>query len=160
MCIRDRLYAVALGILKNPALAEDAVSASMVKVIDHFETFLKIYEKSCQEIGPWAVTIVKNTALNLLRQERRSGSLDENWDAPAREDTEGEAGYRRLVALIRAMPESYRQVLELRLVSEWSTRDIARSTGLSEAAVDSRISRGRALLREKLREEGYEYDRR
>lgn len=103
---------------------------------------------------------MKNTALDLLRKEGRSGNLDEDWDAPAPEDTEGETSYRRLVDIIAAMPLSYRQVLDLRLVGEWSIKEIARATGLSEAAVRGRVKRGLELLREELEKEGYAYDRR
>ena len=53
------------------------------------------------------------------------------------------------------MPETYRAVLEMRLVEERTTREIAAALGLSEGAVNTRISRGRALLAEKLRKEGY-----
>ena len=153
-----KLYAVALNILKNPGMAEDAVSAAMLKVAEHFDTFLKIYEKSCEEIGPWAVTIVKNTALDLYKKERRSAAIEEDWDAPAPEDTESSAAYRQLVSIIRTMPALYRQVLELRFVAEWSAKEIARATGLSETAVNNRISRGRTLLKKKLRDAGYEYE--
>ena len=157
---RNNCYTVAFYMLKNAPQAEDAVSIAMLKVIDHFEDFLKIYEKSCEEIGPWVVTIVKNTALDLLKKEGRNVPMDEDWDAPGPADTEKAAEYRRLVELIRSMPETYRQVLELKLVEERSTGEIAHATGLSETAVNSRFLRGRALLREKLRDEGYEYERR
>ncbi|NCE66338.1 sigma-70 family RNA polymerase sigma factor [Pseudoflavonifractor sp. 524-17] len=156
----SRLYVVALNILKNPTQAEDALSEAMLKIIGHFEDFLKIYENSCEKIGPWAVTIVKNTALDLHKKERRNEALDTDWDNPAREDTESQAAYRYLVAAIRTMPETYRRVLELKLVAEWSAKEIAQATGLSETAVNNRISRGRTLLQQKLYAEGYEYERR
>ena len=69
---------------------------------------------------------------------------------------EGEDAYRRLVGLIRSMPQRYRRVLELKFVCEWSTKEIAHHLGLKEDAVKQRVSRGRELLMEKLREEGYE----
>ena len=53
-----------------------------------------------------------------------------------------------------------RQVLELKLVAEWSNREIAEATGVRENTVAARIVRGRALLAERLKEEGYEYERR
>lgn len=153
-----KLYAVALNILRDPNRAEDAVSTAMLKVAEHFDTFLKIYQNSKGEIGPWAVTIVKNTALDLLRKERRNTFLDETWDAAAPENTESGAGYHRLVELIRSMPISCRQVLELRFVAEWSTKEIAGALGISRKAVEHRIARGRALLIKRLKEEGYEYE--
>ncbi len=60
-----------------------------------------------------------------------------------------------MVTLIRTMPEDYRRVLELRFVGEWSLGDIARELGLTEGAVKSRIFRGRKLLIDALRREGY-----
>ena len=151
-----KLYAVALSLLKNPALAEEAVSGAFERAARHFETFLKIYQNNCHEIEPWAVTIVKNLSLDILEKEGRSGGLPEDWDAPAPEDTEGEDAYRRLVGLIRSMPQRYRRVLELKFVCEWSTKEIAHQLGLKEDAVKQRVSRGRELLMEKLKEEGYE----
>ena len=59
------------------------------------------------------------------------------------------------MALIRAMPEQYRRILELKFVEEQTSREIARRLGLSVAAVEKRVSRGREMLIEKLKEEGY-----
>ena len=78
---------------------------------------------------------------------------------PAPSGAEDEAGYRRLVALVDSMPETYREVLTLRFVLEWSSKEIARTLGLSVGAVNTRISRGRAMLIQRLKEEGYDYDR-
>ena len=154
-----KLYAVALHILHSPALAEEAVSEAFLRVANHFEKFLEIFQKSREEIGPWAVTIVKNISLDILKKENRSGALPEEWDAPTPEDLEDQAGYRALVALIRALPEEYREILELKFVGEWTDADIAKKTGLSEGAVAMRVSRGRAVLIEKLREAGYDNER-
>ena len=43
--------------------------------------------------------------------------LPDGWDAPDG-GAQAESGYDALAALIRAMPEGYRAVLELRLVAE------------------------------------------
>jgi len=72
-----KLYAVALNILHSPALAEEAESEAFLRVAQHFEKFLNIYRKSRQEIGPWAVTIVKNISLDMLEKEKRYGALPE-----------------------------------------------------------------------------------
>ena len=44
---------------------------------------------------------------------------------------------------------------ELRCVLEWSNKDIARRLSLSENAVAVRLMRGKALLQNKLEQEGY-----
>ena len=59
------------------------------------------------------------------------------------------------MAIIREMPEDYRRILELRFVAEWSLAEIAQATGMTEGAVKTRIFRGRKLLMEQLRREGY-----
>ena len=94
-----------------------------------------------------------NSALDMLKQERWNTSMPEDWDPPAPEDGQGE--YQRLVELIRSMPDTYREVLELRCVLEWSNKDIARRLSLSENAVAVRLMRGKALLQNKLEQEGY-----
>ena len=103
---------------------------------------------------PWMVVVVRNTALSLLRREQRDLPLEEDWDtaAPAPGDPRG------IVAIIRSMPEQYRTILELKFVLEWKDKDIARYVGLSESAVSTRIARGRKLLQEALRKEGYVYE--
>ena len=63
-----------------------------------------------------------------------------------------------IVTLIRTLPPLYRQVLELKLLLEWTDREMARYLGLSEGQVRTRIWRGRKLLQAALRKEGYEYD--
>ena len=46
-------------------------------------------------------------------------------------------------------------MLELRFLEELDSAEIARRTGLSVSAVDTRIHRGRKRLQEALRKEGY-----
>lgn len=150
-----KLYAVALNILKSETLAEDAVQDAMLQIVLHFETFKKIYQKGCNEIGPWCITVVKKAALYILRRERRSESLDKGWDTIAPEDVEKESAYHHLIALIFDMPEQYREVLELKLILEWSNQEIAAALHLTAGAVGTRIQRGRALLIKRLEQEGY-----
>ena len=46
-------------------------------------------------------------------------------------------------------------MLELRFVAEWSLREIAEEMELTESAVKTRIFRGRRMLIDQLRKEGY-----
>lgn len=132
----------------DPASAEDAVQSAWLRAIDHFS---KIFEIPCKKRGAYLVIIVKNEALTLLRKYGRDLPLDEALTESVTEDNDSFT----IVDVIRSMPETYRAVLEMRFVEERSTREIATALGLSERAVDTRISRGRALLVEKLRKEGY-----
>lgn len=148
----DRMMRMALRFFpKDQKAAEDAVHESFLKIIENFS---KISEISWEELGPYVVTIVKNVSLNMLKKQKRL-VLTDDWAAfeGAEEPSDG---FGRLVALIRAMPETYRAVLEMLFVLEMEYREIAKVLGISESAVANRVSRGRKLLMEKLKEEGYE----
>ena len=153
---RGPMYRTALRYLKDEGRAQDAVHDAFVKIALHFQ---KISALSCMEMGSYIVTIVENRCIEILRKEKRRLDWDEDWDIPAPSGAEDEAGYRRLVALVDSMPETYREVLTRRFVLEWSSKEIARTLGLSVGAVNTRISRGRAMLIQRLKEVGYDYDR-
>ena len=152
-----KLYQAALHYLGSPARAEDAFHEAMVKIILHFDD-LKRLRGSHSALSAWCFTIIKNVCLSMLRKEKPLQELPEDWDPPAPDDVESTDAFHRLVTLIHALPETYRTVLELRLISEWSSRDIAALLHLSVSNVDVRISRGRAMLAQRLRQEGYEID--
>jgi len=145
-----KVYAVALHILGNRDWSEDAVQQTWLKLVQNWE---RVSALPWEETEGYVVTVVKNAALDILRSERKLAVFPENWDPPAPEDHQDEYDY--LVSLIRALPESYRQILELKCVEEESNREIARRMGLKESAVSMRVLRGRKMLREQLEKEGY-----
>ncbi len=55
--------------------------------------------------------------------------------------------YSSMVQLFARLPETYRAALEMKLLLGYSGAEIARRLGLTESAVNTRLSRGRALLR-------------
>ena len=148
-----KLYAAAGRVLGDPTAAEDAVQQTWLQIIRRWD---RVSQLPWSETEGYLVTAVKNAAVDMLRKERREESLPEDWDPPAPE--EGEGAYRYLVSLIRALPEGYRRVLELKLVEEQSNQEIARRLGLNESTVATRIQRGKAMLRERLKKEGYCYE--
>ncbi len=152
---RDNTFRVCLSILKNQALAEEANQQCWENLMRRSGASAQLQEG---EVEGYLITAAKHAALDVLKREGRYQPLEEGWDAPAPQNTEGEAAYRSIVALIRSMPEQYRQVLELKFVLEYDNRAIAKCTGLSAGAVSGRIRRGRALLIEALRKEGYTYE--
>ena len=145
-----KLYAVAVRVLGDRTAAEDAVQQTWLQIIRRWD---RVSQLPWSETEGYLVTAVKNTAVDMLRKNRREESLPEDWDPPAPETEE--TAYRYLVSLIRALPESYRRVLELKCVEEESNREIARRLGLKESTVATRVLRGRTMLAEALEKEGY-----
>ena len=125
-----KLFAIALRILENNEKAEDAVQQAWLRIIQHWERV------SCLEwdlAGGYAVTTVKNAAIDILRQDE----------------------YQYLVSLIQTLPDTYRRILELKYVEEYSNREIAKRLKMNEATVATRARRGKMMLRERLDKEGF-----
>lgn len=148
-----KIYAVALRILGDPTQAEDAAQQTWLKLVQNWE---RISALPWKETEGYVVTTAKNAALDILRAERKTTAFPEDWDPPAREDSQPEYNY--LVSLIRALPENYRRILELKCVEEQTNREIARRLHINESTVAVRILRGKSMLREHLEKEGYIYD--
>ena len=140
----------AMCILKDQHDAEDAVQNTFLQIIKHFH---KVYEISCENLPFWIISIVKNEALMILRKKKRVVHL-EDWDSFV-EETEYISEYRELVQLFSRLPETYRAALEMKFLLDYSGKEIAQRLGISETAVNTRISRGRALLKEILEKEGF-----
>ncbi len=145
-----KLYAVALRILKEPARAEDALQQCWLKLIQKWDLVRTL---PFSQAGAYAVTTVKNTALDQLRKESRTVPFPDLWEPPAPED--GQEGYAYLLALIQALPDKYRLILEGKYIFEESNQDIGRRLHMNVSTVATRAARGRELLLEQLKKEGY-----
>ena len=148
-----KVYAIALRILGDPTRAEDAAQQTWFQLLRNWE---RVSALPWSETQGYAVTTAKNAALDILRMERRTTDFPENWDPPAREEHQEE--YHYLISLIRALPENYRRILELKCVEERSNREIAQRLHMNESTVANRVLRGREMLRKQLEKEGYLYD--
>mgnify|MGYP002595244570 FL=1 len=145
-----RAEQTALRILKDPHDAEDAVQNAFLQVIHHFD---KISEIPCKKLEFWIISIVKNEALMILRRNQKE-LPQEDWDNFSA-DVNDPIGYNELVQLFSRLPPTYRAVLEMRMINDYSGKEIAVHLGISESAVNTRISRGRILLRELAVKEGF-----
>ncbi|MBK7874150.1 MAG: sigma-70 family RNA polymerase sigma factor [Planctomycetes bacterium] len=103
-------------------------------------------------IGPWLVTIARHRAHDHHKRGRRETELDHAPEpaTTAPQDDGGSDESELVLATIRALPESYRETLVLRLVEGLSGPEIAERTGLTHGSVRVNLFRGMKLLREKL----------
>ncbi len=147
---RGLMYHVADSILHNSQDAEDAVQNAFLRIIKKFSRF---QNAPAQDIAPQLVVIVKNEAISVLRKKKDTASL-EDWDGPA-ETSEDIADYHALVDSFTRLPQTYRAVMEMKLLSGCSDGEIAAKLNLSKTAVSTRINRGRQLLRDIVEREGF-----
>lgn len=70
-------------------------------------------------------------------------------------DVEEALNYQEVVGLFAGLPDTYRSVLEMRLLLGFSGKEIAKRMGLTENTVNVRIARGREMLRKIAEKEGF-----
>ena len=93
-----------------------------VRVLNELEyLFEKIDEIPSEKLPFWIVCIVKNEAVTILRKNQRTVQL-ENWDSFAA-DAESVTDYLGLVQLFSRLPETYRAVLEMRLLLGYTGKE-------------------------------------
>jgi RNA polymerase sigma-70 factor, ECF subfamily len=98
--------------------------------------------------GGWLAMIARNRAMDFHRRARETEELSDSISMPNTSEAEAEAS--AVLAIIREMPEAYRETLILRLVEGMTGPEIASRTGLTAASVRVNLHRGMKSLREKL----------
>lgn len=98
--------------------------------------------------GGWLAAIARNRAIDHLRRRPRLEELPGHLMAS--DATAARVEALAVLALIRTLPEAYRETLVLRLVEGLTGPEIAERTGLTPASVRVNLHRGMKLLREKL----------
>lgn len=143
---------VADSILRNHNDTEDAVMAAWVSVIEHFDTAKRLYRKSQEIFKSWLVVVVKNSAKDEWRKRKRGPVPVEMRDIPSTANVEAKSETRMAVELIRAMPEQHRRVLEMRILGEYSFKEIGKSLGCSADTAKRRFNQAVKVFRESMKE--------
>lgn len=164
---RDKIYALALSLAGNRADAEDLTQEVLLKIYLDFQK----YAKKAGSFEAFIYRMAVNLWIDWVRRRKRvqvfsiEGALDEEEGGPTVELAAPEEGVEAVHrkefsrAVWKAwgeLPENYRLLLKLRAVDHLSYREIAATVGETEAAVKCKVSRGRSLLKEKLRQSGFD----
>lgn len=96
--------------------------------------------------GAWLATITRNRANDYYRRSLDVAELPEDLAEKISPTAEAMA----VLAVVRTLPEAYRETLILRLVEGMTGPEIAARTGLTPASVRVNLHRGMKQLREKL----------
>lgn len=153
----QRIYRVALTILRNDAEAEDVMQEAYVRAYQHLNDFA-----GQAEFATWLTKIAVHEALARVRSRTADGrakfiseaSLEMDILRSETPDPEKQTYDHELrLVLERAvasLPDHYRSVFLLRLVEGLDVNETAAALDLGVEAVKTRLHRGRALLRKEL----------
>ena len=149
----DALYNFARWLSRDPVEAEDLVQETYSRALGAAQRF-----EPGSNLKAWLFRVLRNAFIDRRRKSRRESPLEdlEPEAAPA-EPATGElelAQIRALVAedvsaAVRALPESFRTVILLDLEG-MTEAEVASVLGCAPGTVKSRLSRARAVLRERL----------
>ena len=147
---RDRVYAIALGISGDRAMAADASQEVFMKLL----TRLPQYDGRAS-FATWLYRIVVNTAIDQRRATRRLVALPETLETGSHMDDEYARRQRkaRVERAVQALPIKLRAPLVLRHVEGLAYDEIAKVLGVSAGTVASRLSRAHARLARELKGE-------
>jgi len=105
--------------------------------------------RELDSFGGWLAMIARNRVIDFYRTRKKTTELPE--DLANHESGEGDKSEaERVLALIRTLPEAYRETLVLRLVEGMSGPEIAEQVGLTKESVRVNLHRGMTMLRERL----------
>ena len=131
--------------------AEDICQRSFEKAFMNIDRYNSHYAFST-----WLYNIAQNEAIDHLRRSRASinsvpiseerDALDVVAASTPEEEFIIDQAVRELISGIQNLPDSYRQVAELRFIKDYAYEDIARELALPLGTVKTRISRARKLL--------------
>jgi RNA polymerase sigma-70 factor (ECF subfamily) len=150
-------YGLALRVLRDQTLAEDAVQEAFLAVWRTASRFVPERGKA----STWILTLVHRRAVDAVRHEqrRRADSL-ERAPEPAADGVEEDAWLRlqreRVQAALRNLPDAQREALELAYYGGFSQSELAERLGLPLGTIKSRMFGGLSRLRELLGEPGTE----
>jgi len=140
----------------DPQKAEDISTDSFMTAFEKIEK----YESEKAQFSTWLFTIAKNLALQSIKNDKRSISLDIEYDeeGTTMKDfiTEEESDVvlhdvqdkkaEIMKKHIESLKEPYKSVIEMREIKRMSYKDISDTLGKNLSTIKSQIRNGRAIL--------------
>jgi RNA polymerase sigma-70 factor (ECF subfamily) len=147
-------YGLALRVLRDRSLAEDAVQEAFLIAWRTADTFMPERARA----STWLLTLVHRRAVDLVRREQRRRSEPiEVAGERAGEGAADEAVWlryerERVQAALRQLPDQQREALELAYYGGFSQSELAERLGQPVGTIKSRMFSGLARLRDLLAE--------
>ncbi len=148
---RKLMKDIALSILGDEQLSEDAVHNAFLKIINHLDKFSDI---NCQETKNLIVIIVRSVSIDMYRKRNREFNKTDILDKELSAETDFSAVQTEdILKEIEALPEIYRDILLLKVEYDYNDREIAKMLGIKVDTASKRLERARKLLKQQLLKE-------
>jgi RNA polymerase sigma-70 factor, ECF subfamily len=144
---QDRVYGLALRILRSPADAEEVAQDAFVRAWLALRDF-----RGESTFSTWIHRIAARRALDRAATLKARRARESTWEhaaetVPADAPSTSRAGSRRIEALLEALSPPQRAVIACFYFEDLAIPEIARTLAMPEGTVKTHLSRGRAALR-------------
>lgn len=146
LCYSDKLYRMALSVLKDENLSRDAYQELMTRLWEKREQLEKLENPQA-----FLLTSMRNLCIDLLRKEQENGEISPNteYNAPNPYQLVEQTNTVSVIyKMIDSLPEMQRTIVRMRDVEELDISEIAEVMQITENAITVNLSRGRKKLRE------------
>jgi RNA polymerase sigma-70 factor (ECF subfamily) len=146
-------YGLALRILRDDALAQDAVQEAFLAVWRSADRFVEERAKA----STWILTLVHRRAVDTVRREERRRAeplAEEHEPGPPADEAERLVQRELVEQALRRLPDDQREALELAYFGGYTQSELAERLGQPLGTIKSRMFTGLARLREILADAG------
>jgi len=146
----DLVYRLSVLYMRNRQDAEDCCQ----------NVFLKAYRTNPvfndeAHARAWFIIVTRNECRNMLNSYWRKNTVNiEDVTLTVKDEYQ-----RGIVREVLSLPEKYRDIIYLHYYEGYKIAELTEMLGLKANTIKSRLLRGRELLRAKLEERGYGYEK-
>ncbi len=137
--LADTVYRVAMHNTVSAADAEDISQTVFVKLLESDKAF-----RGTEHLKAWLIRVT----LNQCRDELRKNSKIVLCESPLPNDTAEKEN--SVIEAVKALPENYRNAVYLHYYEGYTAKEIGKILDAKPNTVLSWLSRGRAMLKEKM----------
>lgn len=155
---RNMMMKLANSVLHNTSLAEETVQDCLLKLA---LTITEVPDIPSKRARAMITIMVKNKAKNNLKLEHYNDVTpveDDDFLSESLADNVASAvGYERMFQFIKELEDIYRDILIFKYILGFGTNDISEFLQIPLRTVETRIYRGKKILKEKMESVFYEY---
>ena len=148
---RHFMMRIALDILRDTYLAEDAVHEAFMKIVVNMD---KVGETGSLSTKRYLAVTVKHAAVDIYRKRKKQfdremsvEDLDIRIEPAAYMESDAD---NEVLDILKNLPGRYRDIFLLKYSARMENKDIAGILDIPEGTVRQRIARGKVLIQEAL----------
>lgn len=143
---------IAMDVLHDPYLAEDAVHNAFIKLARHMSD---VGEADSISTKRYLITITKNAAIDVYRkknmQMKKEIYIDELGEGNLPVSYMETDADNNVLDILKNLPVKYRDIFLLKYSAHMENSEIAKLCGIQEVTVRQRIARGKVMITDALK---------